>query len=192
MSRYASAWRRFVVMAGLIVLGIAPALGWSRDHDDDDELEFDVAEVFFELNDTDGDLGLHALVDGEPWKRISIEDPNERHLLFVRVKGRLRQQGLTELFFESAEPTFDDLPPDEFFARFPPGIYEVEGKTLDRQELESETELTHVLPAAPENVTVNGAPAGPIATAHPPMSADSSTGSMPTSSVRTTAPKQTG
>lgn len=160
MSRSKPAWRPCAVAVSLIVLGMAPALGWSRDHDED-EIEFDVAEVFFELNDTDGDLGLHALLDGEPWKRLSIEDPNERDLLMVRVRGRLRQQGLTELFFESAEPNFEDLPPEDFFARFPPGIYEVEGKTLDRQELESETEVTHVLPAPAGNVTINGMDARP-------------------------------
>ncbi len=31
---------------------------------DEDEVPFDVAQVFFELNNTDGDLGIHALIDG--------------------------------------------------------------------------------------------------------------------------------
>ena len=125
--------------------------------DDDDEIPFDVAQVFFELNDTDGDLGIHALIDGEPWKHLRIEDPNERRILGVGVRGRLRRQGLTEIFFESAEPTFDELPPATFFKRFPEGIYEVEGRTLDGEELESETEITHAMPAPP-NPTVNGIP----------------------------------
>ena len=76
-------------------------------------------------------------------------------MLDVRVQGRLRKQGLTEIFFESAEPTFDELPAREFFDRFPEGIYEVEGKTLDGVELESEVKLTHVMPAPPET-SVNG------------------------------------
>lgn len=122
---------------------------------DDDEIPFEEAHIYFELNNTDGDLGIHALIDGDAWKRLEIEDPHERNLLNIRVNSRLRRQGLTELFFESAEPTFDELAPEVFFERFPEGIYEIEGYTLDGQELESETELTHALPA-PAEPTVNG------------------------------------
>ncbi|KAA3634058.1 MAG: hypothetical protein DWQ08_01070 [Proteobacteria bacterium] len=85
-------------------------------------------------------------------------------MLGITVMGRLRRQGLTEIFFESAEPPFESDDPDEvtllpedFFRRFPPGTYEVEGRTLDHRELESELELTHVMPAPPE-VEVNGTP----------------------------------
>ena len=76
------------------------------------------------------------------WKWISIENPNERRLLKARVRGALRRQGMTELFFESAEPTFDELDPANFFARFPAGEYEIEGLTLNGEEIESETMLT--------------------------------------------------
>jgi len=131
-----------------LVLAIASPAGWADD--DEEEIPYDEAEIFFELNNTDGDLGIHALIDGEGWKNLSIEDPNERKMLNVRVKGRLRQQGLTEIFFESAEPTFDELHPNDFFERFPAGDYEIEGRTLDGMELESETELTHLMPAPPE------------------------------------------
>jgi hypothetical protein len=128
-----------------------------HDEDDDAEIPFAEAEIFFELNDTDGDLGIHALIDGEGWKTLRIEDPHERKMLIVWVTGRLRRQGLTEIFFESAEPTFDELDPHRFFRRFPEGEYEIEGQTLDWQELESEAELTHVMPSPPEP-TVNGEP----------------------------------
>ncbi len=144
----------------LLTSGIAAALAASPltvadEHDEEDELEFDVAEVFFELNNTDGDLGIHALIDGEPWKRLAIEDHRERKIMKVNARGRLRRQGITEIFFESAEPTFDELPAEAFFSRFPQGTYEVEGRTLDGQEIESETEITHAMPAPPEP-TVNG------------------------------------
>lgn len=125
--------------------------------DDDDEIEFDVAEVFFELNNTDGDLGIHALIDGEPWKRLTIEDQRERKIMRVNVRGRLRRQGLTEIFFESAEPPFTELTAEQFFNRFPEGTYEVEGRTLDGEELESETEITHAMPAPPQP-EVSGVP----------------------------------
>ena len=138
--------------AGCLALLSAPVI--ADDHDED-EIEWDVAEVFFELNNTDGDLGIHALVDGEPWKRMQIEDPDERRIFGARARSRLRRQGVTEIFFESAEPTFDKLPPADFFDRFPPGTYEVEGVTLEGDELESETEITHAMPAPPVP-TVNG------------------------------------
>ncbi len=136
---------------------LANAWYWDDD-DDDEEIPFEEARLFFELNDTDGDLGIHGKIDGDEWKRLEIEDPNERIMMKVRARGRLGRQGLTELFFESAEPTFDDLDPDDFFNRFPEGWYEIEGLTLDYEERESEVYLSHVMPAAPgpEGTEVNG------------------------------------
>lgn len=139
-----------IATAAALALAASSPTGWAEDHDDDDdEIPFDVAEVFFELNDTDGDLGIHGKVDGGPWTKIKIKDPSERRMMVIRANGRLRRQGVTELFFESAEPTFDELPPHRFFRRFPEGIYEVEGRSQDGEELESETEVTHVMPAPP-------------------------------------------
>ena len=111
---------------------------------------------FAELNHTDGDLGFHALIDGDPWLRLEIEGPEDRVLLAVSNQGRLGLQGLTELFFESAEPNFDDLSAAEFFARFPEGGYEIEGLALTGQSLESVSEFTHVMPAPPANITISG------------------------------------
>ena len=139
-------------VVALVLVAGSPA-GWAAD--DEDEIPFDEADIFFELNDTDGDLGIHALIDGEPWKRLEIEDPQERRMLNIYVNGRLRRQGLTEIFFESAEPSFDELSPEEFFRRFPEGKYEIEGETLDGRELEGEAVVTHLLPAPPANITVN-------------------------------------
>jgi len=143
----------FLVAVFALVFGaLAPEL-WAGGSD-----EFDVAEVFFELNDTDEDLGIHALIDGEPWRKLEIELPNEREILTIWVRSKLRRQGLTELFFESAEPTFDELSPERFFHRFPEGEYEIEGITLEGEELESTAVVTHLLPAPPENIEVNGNP----------------------------------
>ncbi len=148
-----------VAMAALALVVASPA-GWADDDDDDDdddvEIPFDEHEIFFELNNTDGDLGIHALIDGEAWKSLEIEDPSGREILEVKLKGRLRLQGLTEIFFESAEPVFDDLAPVDFFARFPAGVYEIEGETLEGEELESETELTHLMPAPAGGIAFNG------------------------------------
>lgn len=140
--------------AAVLVLGTASPVVSA---DDEEEIPFDVANVFFELNNTDGDLGIHALIDGEPWKKLKIEDTRERKMLNIRLTGRLKKQGLTELFFESAEPTFDELSPEKFFSRFPEGEYEVEGVTLDGVEMESTSVVTHLMPAPPR-VSVSGQP----------------------------------
>ena len=143
-----------------VALASSP-LAFAKDKDDDDEEPFDEepfdeARLFFELNDTDGDLGIHGKIDGDEWSKLESEDPRDRKMLNIKVKGRLKRQGLTELFFESAEPTFDELDPEDFFARFPQGEYDIEGKTLDGEAKESEVWLSHVIPAAPDGVTING------------------------------------
>ena len=151
-----SVFQKITVMSlaafGLTLLSSVPDV-WA----DDDEIPFSEAHIFFELNNTDGDLGIHALIDGDAWKKLEIEDPNERKMLNVRVSGRLGRQGLTEFFFESAEPTFEELSPQRFFHRFPAGTYEIEGEALDGNELESEVQLSHVMPAPPQPY-VNGLP----------------------------------
>lgn len=124
--------------------------------DDGEEIPFDDAELYFELNDTDGDLGIHGLIDGEPWKWIQIESPDGRRKMKVTVHNSLRRHGLTELFFESAEPYFDELPPEVFFQRFPEGVWEVEGRSVEGDELEGECFLSHVIPAGPDGIKANG------------------------------------
>ena len=120
---------------------------------------FSEAEIFFELNDTDGDLGLHASIDGEPWTDLEIEGPGDRQLLNIFSRGRLRTQGLTQLFFESAEPSFDELEPADFFRRFPEGRYQIEGRAQEGGTIESTALLSHVMAAPPDNVRLNGVPA---------------------------------
>jgi hypothetical protein len=116
------------------------------------------AELFLELNDTDGDLGIHGSIDGGPWTSLEIEGPGERLLLQVFSKGRLRTQGMTQLSFESAEPPFDELPPAAFFRRFPEGRYEIEATGQDGSEFEATAVLSHVLAAPPDNITLSGTP----------------------------------
>lgn len=116
---------------------------------------FAVAELFVELNDTDGDLGLHAAIDGGVWTSLEIEGPRERQLLAIVSRGRLSNQGLTQLAFESAEPTFEELDPAEFFRRFPEGVYEIEALAQGGGAFESRVRLSHVL-AAPVEATVSG------------------------------------
>jgi hypothetical protein len=159
--------RNWLLPAAIAVaMSSSASLGQDNGDDDDDEeeLEFEEAGLFFELNDTDGDLGLQGFVDGEAWKSLEIEGPegrNEKVLMSIWLRNTLRRQGLTEFSFESEEPGFDELSPAQFFRRFPRGLYEIEGITLEGQEVEAEVRLSHVLAGPPETITVNGMPQAP-------------------------------
>jgi hypothetical protein len=149
-----------VSLAAAAVTGASAGNGHGNDQrNGEEEIPFEEARLFFELNDTDGDLGIHGLIDGDEWKRLEIEDPNDVRMLDVLVRGRLRRQGLTEIFFESAEPAFDELAPRQFFKRFPEGVYDIGGITLDGRELDSEVRLSHVLAGPPANIRVATIPA---------------------------------
>ncbi len=132
-----------------LMLGTIAAPCWAAD-------PFGEAELFFELNNSDGDLGIHSAVDGEPWKKLRITSPGNKKLLDIKASSKLRLQGLTQLSFESAEPNFEEQSPEAFFNRFPPGIYEISGTTTDGVDLESPVELSQVMAAPVGNVTVNG------------------------------------
>lgn len=120
---------------------------------------FPEAELFVELNNTDGDLGIHGSIDGGPYSELEIDDPKDRTILRVTGRGRLARQGLTQLFFESAEPNFEELTPEQYFQRFPEGAYEIEAEKLDGGHLASTVTLSHVLAAAVSNILVSGVPA---------------------------------
>lgn len=149
-------FKQLPIVAVASVLAAAPMLVIASDHE---EPELDEAQLYFELNDTDGDLGIHGKADGDAWKRMVIEGPEgdmERTLLRINTSSGLRRQGLTELFFESSEPTFGELNPEVFFNRFLEGVYEWEGLTLDNQVIEGEIYLSQVIPAAPVVASVGG------------------------------------
>jgi hypothetical protein len=94
-------------------------------------------------------VGVQVLLDGEPWQSLKIESPDGRTILDITASRSLGEQGLTELFFESSEPSLDEIPLAEFLARFPEGKYKFEGKTIDGQEIEGEATFTQVIPAGP-------------------------------------------
>jgi hypothetical protein len=135
-----------VAVLALVFVATAPA-GWADD--DEEEIPFARVKIFIEFNATDEDVGIQVLLDGEPWKQVTIFSPDGRRILDIRSRRSLKEQGLSELFFESSEPSLDELSLEEFLARFPEGTYEFEGKTVDGVELEGEAILTHVIPAGP-------------------------------------------
>jgi hypothetical protein len=112
-------------------------------------LPYEDHDLFIETNATDGDAGLQQFLDGEDWRRTKLRDPKGRALTDVKANGRLRDFGLTELFFEAAEPSFDEFPFRKFKKRFPEGKYTWRGRTVEGRRLIGSDRLSHVIPAGP-------------------------------------------
>lgn len=148
----------FLVPVVALILASTTRELWAQDPS---EIPFSEAKYFIELNATDNDVGVQALLDGEPWRWLRIERPDGRKILEIMTSRSLTRQGLTELFFESSEPSLDEVPLAEFLAQFPEGEYEFEGKTIDGKDIRGKATFTHVIPAGPvivlpqEGVLVN-------------------------------------
>jgi hypothetical protein len=134
--------KRFLTTTALLLLAaaLAPPTGAA---------ELDEAQIFIEINDTDGDAGIQLFLDGEGWDKMKVFDPDGKKVFDVDGNGSVGFQGITELAFESAEPSFDVQPLADFLALFPEGTYTFVGRTAEGEPLEGEGELTHALPAAP-------------------------------------------
>jgi hypothetical protein len=112
-------------------------------------LRYEDHELFIETNATDGDAGLQQELDGEDWKSTKLRDKKGRALVDVRARGKLRSFGLTELFFEAAEPSFDEFPFRKFKKRFPEGKYTWRGQTVEGRKLVGSDRLSHLVPDGP-------------------------------------------
>ena len=117
-------------------------------------------KVLIEINSTDGDVGFHFLGDGEGFRHMKLDGPEER-VFSYRTFGPLDEQLLTEVFAESAEPLcwFDEEEDEEevrtlseFLELWEFGEYSFRGKRQGEPWQEGSTELTNILPAAPLEV----------------------------------------
>ena len=117
------------------------------------QIPFSAATIIIEVNSTDGDSGIQIFLDGEGWDLVDIMAPDGTTIVDVMGEGSVGLQGITEFFFESAEPSFDDLPLDEFLVQFPEGEYKFLGMTTEGDELVGTATLTHILPCGPEIIT---------------------------------------
>ena len=143
----------FLVAVVALILGVAALVGCTSDGGAQViPIPFDDAKIIIELNATDGDVGIQVFLDGEPWENVKIFSPDGQ-IFEVNGTGNLKELGLTELFFESNEPSLDELPLDEFLAMFPEGEYEFEGLTVEGDNLVGTATLTHDIPCGPEIVS---------------------------------------
>jgi hypothetical protein len=110
---------------------------------------FEEARIYIEYNETANDLGFHVSLDGEDWTDLKIFDPRGKKIFDVSASGGYKNLGLTELFFEGAEPNLSEFPLEELLELFPEGEYRFVGKTVDNEHLESTAVLSHVVPDGP-------------------------------------------
>ena len=137
-------------LAALVVLivGVTSPEAWAAKK----KLALEISRIYWEYNSSANDLGVHVSLDGEDWRKLKIINPAGRTIFEVEGHGPYRQLGLTELFFEGAEPNLDDFPLENLLARFPEGEYRFTGRTVDGDAIAGTGQFTHAIPAGPTNV----------------------------------------
>lgn len=137
-----------IILAGAVALalgGTAPeSLAANKQ-----PIPLKIHKIYFEYNDSANDLGVHVFLDGEDWKRLKIVNPNDKTIFSVEGKAAYKDLGMTELFFEGAEPNLADVPLAELLALFPEGDYEFKGKYVDGVDLLDTGNLSHAIPDGP-------------------------------------------
>jgi hypothetical protein len=123
------------------------------------------ARLKFEINSTDRDGGVQVFIDAEEWKTMSIFDPSGNRIFSTQTQGRLARFGGSELFLESGEPPFSELPLTKLLKQWPAGVYKFRGTGADGQNFRGSARLSHHLPAGPQLVS-------PVESSHPQRPGD--------------------
>lgn len=115
--------------------------------------ELSESRIYIEFNQSANDLGYHVSLDGEDWTRLAIFSPIGKKIFEVQGRGAYKLLGMTELFFEGAEPSLDEFPLRELLRLFPEGNYNFEGTTVDGEEIKGAGTLSHAVPNGPGDVS---------------------------------------
>lgn len=147
-------WRGLTAVVALLFFLAAPVESRAAEGGGDDAPEvttpFASIKFFIEYNETDGDIGLQVFVGGEPpYGKLNGFGPDGEKILAVGPERGLKMQGISELFFESAEPPLATFSLEAFLARFPEGSYRFESETITATNQKGDGMLTHVIPAGP-------------------------------------------
>ena len=152
--------------------GVTAALATSLAHATEPCGDLGECKVLIEITASDGDIGFHFLADGDDLEALTLREPKSqgtgigKKIFEYNSHGTLREQTVTETFVESAEPlcydpALDDDPDNddedfvtlaEFLERWPIGTYTFRARNSDKEKLQSQTELTNLIPAAPADV----------------------------------------
>lgn len=130
-----------IILLGAVVLFLGPPSLAAQ---------FPEARIYIEYNSTDNDLGFHVFLDAEDWKTVKIVNPDGHTIFEVAGKGAYQDLGLSELFFEGAEPSLFDFPLEDLLGLFPEGKYTFIGTTVEGHSLMSKASFTHAVPAGPD------------------------------------------
>lgn len=148
--------------ATLMLVGavVAPAAALAKPETQDDRpsrhgpiVPIADARIKFEINSTDEDGGIQVFLDAEPWRSMSILDPDGHLVYRTSTRGNVGQLGGTELFLETGEPPFEELSLEELLELFPEGEYQFRGRGLEGERLVGSAHLTHNLPDGPTLVS---------------------------------------
>jgi hypothetical protein len=128
---------------------------------------FDAANIHFETNATDCDMGAQMFFDSPGVTEMTVKDPSGHVVYSVHTfEGMADVGGLTESFLEGVEPQITQLlnqldcdrasdeplmSLQELFADWPAGTYRFQG-SAGGTDFESTAVLSHKIPAGP-NVT---------------------------------------
>lgn len=112
-------------------------------------IEFEAHDLYIETNSTDRDAGLQLFLDGEEWRHFKLLDTNGDTMIDLNTKGKVRKVGLSELFLEASEPSFDEVPLSKFKRQFPEGKYRFRGETPDGRKMVGADRLSHLIPDGP-------------------------------------------
>lgn len=129
-----------ILLLGTIALGMAATARAA---------EFSIAQIYIEYNSTPQDLGYHVSLDGEDWRSLSIINPRGKIIFEVKGRAAYRDLGMTELFFEGAEPALADFPLEDLLDLFPEGVYKFVGTTVDGERITGRDTLSHAVPDGP-------------------------------------------
>ncbi len=141
LSRCSAALR---IIVGCAAIAASPAV-WAAPASALEE-----SRILIEYNSSDNDLGFHVFLDGEDWQSLRIFNPAGELIFDTTGHGPYEELGLTELFFEGAEPSLFEVPLADLLARFPEGTYDFEGVTVDGSEISGQGKLSHAVPAGPQ------------------------------------------
>ena len=142
MTRHMRILTCFLTTVALIVGSTLPE-AWAA------KKKLSISRVYFEYNSSADDLGLHVSLDGEDWKELKIVNPNGLTIFEVEGHGPYADLGMTELFFEGAEPNLNDVPLADLLGMFPEGTYRFSGRTVEGDPISGTGKLTHAIPAGP-------------------------------------------
>jgi len=140
-----------LLVASIALLGlVAPDASAKKKKKAEAEVALSIAKIYWEFNSSGPDLGVHVMLDGEDWKSMKIFHENGKLLFAVEGKQGYKKLGMTELFFEGAEPNLNEVELQDLLDLFPEGEYEFEGLTVDGDEIEGEAMFSHAIPDGPE------------------------------------------